>query len=107
MQIARVVGLVVSTAKQSGLHGRTLLLLQPVGDSDELDPARGVPDRLSTNTFVATDHVGAGVGEVVLVTTGSAARSESGTEQVPTDAAVVAIVDTVVIDNKTIFSTNG
>jgi microcompartment protein CcmK/EutM len=107
MQIARVIGLVVSTAKQSGLHGRTLLLLEPVGHNDEMDSAQGGSGQLSATTFVATDYVGAGLGEVVLVTSGSAARSEPETEQVPTDAAVVAIVDTVVVDNKTIFSKNG
>jgi ethanolamine utilization protein EutN len=106
MQIARVVGLVVSTVKQSGLQGRSLLLLERV-DLDDVQGAGGAPDVRSTTAFVATDHVGAGVGEVVLVTTGSAARRADPSADVPTDAAVVAIVDTVVVDHETVFSKNG
>lgn len=106
MQIARVVGLVVSTAKQDGLHGRTLLLLEPTGPDGEPVPRQGAITT-SENAFVATDHVGAGVGEVVLVATGSAARTTDGTSTVPTDMAVVAIVDTVVVEGTTRYSTNG
>jgi ethanolamine utilization protein EutN len=103
MQIARVVGLVVSTVKQGGLQGRTLLLLEPV-DLDDAQGAGAPSDERGTTPYVATDHVGAGVGEVVLVTTGSAARRADPTADVPTDAAVVAIVDTVVLDHATVFS---
>ncbi len=42
---------------------------------------------------VAADLIGAGLGEVVLLTTGSAARRAQGDDQSPIDAAVVAIVD--------------
>ena len=107
MQIARVVGLVVSTAKQGGFHGRTLLLLEKTGPDGVTAPAQAGPPGAST--YVATDYVGAGVGvgDVVLVTTGSAARTEDGTATVPTDAAVVAIVDTVVVGSTTLYSTNG
>ena len=43
--------------------------------------------------LVAVDNVGAGIGEIVLVTQGSAARLTCGDGNVPTDAAVVGIVD--------------
>lgn len=85
MLICHVVGSVVATAKNAGFVGSTLLLVQQV----DLDGhARGEP-------FVANDTVGAGVGETVLVATGSAARSTDQTRSAPTDAAVVGIVDRV------------
>lgn len=53
--------------------------------------------------FVAVDLTGAGVSEVVLVVHGSAARVEYEGQSVPTDAAVVAIVDSVQVDGQTTF----
>jgi ethanolamine utilization protein EutN len=85
MLICRVVGSVVATAKNAGFVGSTLLLVQRV---DLNGQAQGEP-------FVANDTVGAGVGETVLVATGSAARSTDHTRSAPTDAAVVGIVDRV------------
>ena len=43
--------------------------------------------------LVAVDNVGAGIGEIVLVTCGSAARLACGDGTTPVDAAVVGIVD--------------
>ena len=40
---------------------------------------------------MAIDNIGAGIGETVLVATGSAARV--GNEGAPVDAAIVGIVD--------------
>jgi ethanolamine utilization protein EutN len=99
MDIGRVVGQVVATVKQPGLQGRTLLLVVPVDLADL--------DRDGGEGYVAADSVGAGPGEVVLVSRGSAARVDGSTSAVPTDAAAVAIVDTVVIDNKTVFRKSG
>lgn len=102
MEIGRVVGQLVATVKQVGLQNRTLLLVVPV------DPDDVVEEERSTDlAYVAADYVGAGVGEVVLVSRGSAARVEEVTAEVPTDAAVVAIVDSVVIGNKTTFRKSG
>jgi ethanolamine utilization protein EutN len=99
MDIGRVVGQVVATVKQPGLQGRTLLLIVPIDLSDT--------DRNGGEGYVAADYVGAGLGEVVLVSRGSAARVDGGATEVPTDAAAVAIVDTVVVDNKTVFRKSG
>ena len=87
MQLAKVLGQVVSTVKDPGLARFTLLLVQDAGGAD--------PERTSGSTYVAVDLVGAGVGEIVLVATGGAARVAAGAEA-PTDRAVVAIADTVV-----------
>jgi carbon dioxide concentrating mechanism protein CcmL len=54
---------------------------------------------------VAADNsVGAGVDEWVLVSRGSAARQLSGNEQRPLDAAVVAIIDTIYVEDRVIYS---
>lgn len=87
MQLATVLGQVVSTVKQPGLDRFTLLLLQDVTGTD--------PERTTGTDYVAVDLVGAGVGEVVLVASGGAARVAAGADA-PTDRAVVAIADTVV-----------
>jgi carbon dioxide concentrating mechanism protein CcmL len=53
---------------------------------------------------VAADTVGAGLDEWVLVTRGSGARQITGGERRPIDAAVVAIIDTVTLDNLRLYS---
>jgi len=89
VQLAKVLGQVVSTAKEPGLDRFSLLLVQDALDTD--------PEQTSGPAYVAVDVVGAGVGEVVLVAAGGAARVAAGAD-VPTDRAVVAIADTVVRD---------
>ena len=84
MELGHVIGSVVATAKTPSLSGRTLLVVQPVGADDRPE---GLP-------YVAVDRVGAGDGEVVLVTRGSAARVTLG-DDAEVDAAVVAIVDRI------------
>ncbi|MGQ0846499.1 MAG: EutN/CcmL family microcompartment protein [Sporichthyaceae bacterium] len=96
MELGRVTGQVVSTIKQPGFSGLKLLLVEIV------DPASG--NTAPQTPYVAVDLVGAGVGEVVLVARGSAARVSAGTQEVPTDAAVVAIVDSVIVEGSMTFS---
>ena len=88
MHIAQVVGQVVSTMKEPGLANFKLLVVRT-------SPA-DAPEKDEGETFVAVDLVGAGMGEIVLVATGSAARVASATGETPTDAAVVAIADSVI-----------
>lgn len=87
MQLAKVLGQVVSTVKEPGLERFTLLLV--------LDDNGADPDVADGPAYVAVDLVGAGVGELVLVVSGSAARVAAGAEA-PTDRAVVAIADSVI-----------
>lgn len=94
MLIAKVRGTVVSTHKEPSLRGAKLLLLQYIDEEGRLLP----------KYEVAADNVGAGVEEWVLVTRGSAARQVSGNETRPLDALVVAIIDTVSIDNRVLYS---
>lgn len=85
MLIARVVGSAVSTAKDPRMTGLKLLVLREATPSDEL----------TGEAFVAADTVGSGVGELVLVARGSAARQTEHTEGCPIDAAIVGVLDSL------------
>ena len=97
MRLAKVVGQVVATVKEPGLDGFKILLVE---DLDVADPDR---DPFDAEAYPAIDVVGAGEGEVVLVTAGSAARVPSASERTATDAAVVAIVDSVIVRGEVTF----
>ena len=85
MQLARVTGTVTATAKDERLAGHKLLLADLVdADGAVVAPAR-----------VAVDTVGAGAGELVVVTGGSAARMAAGLATLPIDLSIIAIVDRV------------
>jgi len=83
--LAKVVGTVVATRKDPRLVSNKLLIARP------MDP-RGKPEG---GYLVAVDTVDAGVGETVLIVSGSSARMASGMKDCPVDAAIVGIVDTV------------
>jgi ethanolamine utilization protein EutN len=97
MRLAKVVGQVVSTVKEPGLDGFKILLVE------DLDP--GDPDRepFDGEAYPAIDVVGAGEGEVVLVAIGTAARIPASAGRTPTDASVVAIVDSVIVGGEVTF----
>lgn len=100
MFLAKVTGSVVATQKVGSMIGRKLLTVEPM----RVDPAH--KDRLVSTgrTFVVVDTVGAGQGETVLIVQGSSARLTPETEKLPIDASIIGIVDTVNVENKTIFS---
>jgi microcompartment protein CcmK/EutM len=85
MILARVIGTVVATRKDERLLACKLLVVRPVD-------LRGKPDG---SALVAVDTVDAGVGEKVLVVSGSSARMASGLKDTPVDAAIVGVVDQV------------
>ena len=68
MHLARVTGAVVSTQKSPSLIGKKLLLVRRISADGEL------PLTPLTGDEVAVDSVGAGVGELVLLSSGSSAR---------------------------------
>ena len=53
----------------------------------------GRQHKLKDTFVVAVDTVQAGVGDVVLVTSGSSARQTAVTKNKPVDAVIIAIVD--------------
>jgi len=82
MIVGKIVGSVVSTRKNENLVGSKFMVVEPLeklGDKNK--------------KIVAVDNVGAGIGEIVLVATGSAARIGCGMADCPIDAAIVGIVD--------------
>jgi ethanolamine utilization protein EutN len=88
MQIARVIGTVVSTQKHRKFEGAKLMLVQPLN----------VDDTPRGNALLAIDGVGAGVNERVLVVLeGRAAGEALGKKAAPVDAAIIGIIDTVTI----------
>lgn len=89
MILAKVVGTVVATHKDDRLISAKLLLAQPI------DPA----GKAHGHHLVAIDTVDAGFGETVLIVSGSSARMAAGLRDVPVDAAIVGIVDTVTVQD--------
>lgn len=100
MFLAKVNGTVVATQKVASMTGRKLLTVEPL----RVDPA--TRERLigTGRSFVVVDTVGAGLGEMVLIVQGSSARLTPETEKLPVDATIIGIVDTVNVENKTVFS---
>ena len=83
MQLARVIGNVVSTIKNASLEARKLLIVQTL--NADLKPI-GKP-------MIALDSVGAGVGELVFWCRGKEASFPFKRENIPTDCTIVGIVD--------------
>lgn len=88
MIIGEVVGNVWATRKDEGLNGLKLLIIKPVDYFKKDDHT----------SFVAADFIGAGIGETVLVATGSSARKVLNKDGSPIDATVVGIIDAVEVE---------
>lgn len=84
MLLGRVAGTLVASRKEASMEGLKFLVVRYL-DVDNADAGPFV---------VAADAVGAGVGEVVMVATGSSARQTEATKDRPCDAVIMAIVDT-------------
>ena len=82
MLICQVVGSIISTRKHDKLIGNKFLIVEPIDIM-----------KTSTKQLVAIDNIGAGIGEIVLVVQGSAARILCESDKTPVDAAIVGIVD--------------
>ncbi len=87
MIIGKVVGNVWATKKDDKLGGYKLLVVKTSGN--------GAHD---SETIVAVDTIGAGIGEDVLVTKGSVARNVLREKDSPIDAVVVGIIDSLEVD---------
>ncbi|MFK7875623.1 MAG: EutN/CcmL family microcompartment protein [Paracoccaceae bacterium] len=85
MQLGLVRGTVTATAKAERLTGLKLLVVDIVDSAGKLISA----------DHVAPDTVGAGTGDTVLMTKGSAARMATGLSAAPVDLAIIAVVDRV------------
>ena len=90
MKLCKVVGFATASIKREGLSSYKLLILKPIDDSG----------RPTGESFLAVDAVGAGLSEVVAVTTGAPALNAVTDKSLPVDAAVIAICDNVTINKK-------
>lgn len=93
MRIARVVGVTIATIKEEKLTGRKLLVVR---ETDETGVEIGQP-------LVAVDVVDAGVGDLVLIAQGSAARQTVQTDKSPIDAVIMAVIDSLEVDGEVTF----
>ncbi len=94
MQLAKVVGTVVSSHKTKLLEGKKLLLLE------KMDAGTA---ELKNDFIIAIDSVEAGVNDIVFYVTGSSARMTENTKGKPTDATIIAIVDSIDRDDQYIY----
>jgi microcompartment protein CcmK/EutM len=90
MFLGKVVGTLVASQKETTLEGLKFLVVRRLTiDNQETD-----------GYVVAADAVGAGMGEVVMVASGSSARQTKVTDRRPADAVIMAIVDTWDVDGQ-------
>jgi len=90
MLLGKVVGTLVSTRKEPSLDGLKFLVLK------QLD----IEGHETGGYRVAADAVGAGLGEIVLFATGSAARQTKVTDKRPCDGVIMAIVDLLEVEGE-------
>lgn len=83
MLVGTIIGNVWATRKHDGLSGMGLMVVEP----------QQFPGHPPASPLVAVDLIGAGIGETVLVVSGSSARLAAGDNHTPTDAVIVGIVD--------------
>lgn len=81
MILGKIVGSVVATRKNDKLIGSKFMIVEPIDNM------------ITKGRMVAIDNVGAGIGEIVLIATGSAARVGCNMEDSPIDALIVGIID--------------
>lgn len=97
MLIGKVVGTVVSTAKDEKMQSLRLMVVRPLT----------IDGQDASGYVVAVDAVGSGVGEVVLYASGSSARQTVLTDKRPVDAVIMAIVDTWEVDGQVRYRKTG
>lgn len=89
MIIGTVIGNVWATRKNDELAGCKLMIVRP----------RQYQPGDNTTPVVAVDTIGAGIGEDVLVVSGSSARISIGSGKAPIDHVIVGIIDKVDLAN--------
>lgn len=98
MFMARVKGNVVTSHKVEKMKGRKMLVVEPVRVSPDNSEIIG-----TGRSFVAVDTLGAGNGELVVITQGSSSRMTSGTSDAPVDCVIIGIIDSVSVLGKQLY----
>jgi ethanolamine utilization protein EutN len=99
MFVAKVTGSVVATQKVETMTGHKLLIVEPY----RVEPKDRNTLVTTGRTFIAVDALGAGVGDMVLITQGSSARFTPETGKLPIDCVIIGIVDTVSLEKNNIY----
>ncbi|MCE3016889.1 MAG: EutN/CcmL family microcompartment protein [Pirellula sp.] len=99
MFVAKVTGSVVATQKVDSMVGQKLLVVEPF----RLEPKERSELVTTGRTFIAVDTLGAGVGDMVLISQGSSARFTPETNKLPIDCVIIGIVDTVHIEKNNVY----
>ncbi|AKN32817.1 ethanolamine utilization protein EutN [Clostridium carboxidivorans P7] len=81
MIAARLIDNIWATRKADSLNGLKFMLAEEIGGTD------------SGRRFIVVDNIGAGIGDRVIVSTGSSARRMLGNEDIPVDAVVIGMID--------------
>jgi ethanolamine utilization protein EutN len=96
MIIAKVVGKVVATVKDPGFEGKKLVVVHAhVIKDGQLIPGQTM--------LIANDDLGAGEGDLVVVTQGSSARMAPTMKNCATDAVVIALIDRIDAGGRVVF----
>lgn len=85
MIIGKVIGNLWSTKKDDKLNGKRFLIIKKINKNNKVDG----------EICVAVDKIGAGIGENVLVTTGTNAKYTFENEIIPIDMAIIGIIDSI------------
>lgn len=99
MFVAKVTGSVVATQKVETMTGHKLLIVEPY----RVEPKDRTSLVTTGRTFIAVDALGAGVGDMVLITQGSSARFTPETGKLPIDCVIIGIVDTVSLEKNNVY----
>lgn len=99
MILATVEGSIVATKKNLKMTGTKFLLVRPL----VIDSPSAKELRPGQTTLVASDSLGAGEGDCVLVVQGSSARLAADDKDSPVDAVVIGIVDTVDLGKRILY----
>ena len=89
MIMGRVVGCLWSTRKNENLNGQKFLVVRPIINNH----------KESENLVIAVDSVSAGKDDLVMITQGGSARKAVGSSEVPVDSTIIAIIDSVEVDD--------
>lgn len=103
MFVAKVTGSLVSTQKVASMVGYKLMIVEPY----RLEPKERKSLTTTGRTFVAVDLLGAGEGDLVLISQGSSARLTPETKNMPLDTVIIGIVDKVQVDSACVYSREG
>ena len=103
MFVAKVTGSLVSTQKVASMVGYKLMIVEPY----RLEPKERKSLTTTGRTFVAVDLLGAGEGDLVLISQGSSARLTPETKNMPLDTVIIGIVDQVRVDSACVYSREG